>query len=313
MHKRVDLALADDDTLGALAPRIRQFVAVARAEHLTRAAELLGMPQPTLSRSIARLEADLGVPLFRRPGRNIKLTRHGRVLLEASERALATLRGAVELLSADADPEHGRVSLAFLHTLGTDVVPRMLRDFRAVHPHIQFTLAQDSASAMLHMLRDGEVDLCLTAPCPEAPDLVAYPLDEQRVDLYVPAGHRLAAAESIPLTDAADEDFICTTPGHGLRLITDDLCQSAGFKPRIVFEGEQVATIRGLVGAGLGVALLPTVLSPEPDPAIAAIRITTPKAARTVCLTWPADRKLTEPATAFRDFVRGYRGRVVGG
>jgi DNA-binding transcriptional LysR family regulator len=224
-----------------------------------------------------------------------------------------TLHGALELLSADADPERGRVSLAFLHTLGTDVVPRMLRDFRASHPHVRFTLAQDSASVMLRMLRNDEVDLCLTAPCPDAPDVVAYPLDEQRVDLYVPAGHRLAAAGSIPLADAADEDFICTTPGHGLRLITDELCQSAGFKPRIVFEGEQVATIRGLVGAGLGVALLPTAWTPEPDPAVATVRITTPKGARTVCLTWSGDRELSGPAAAFREFAQGYRGRLVAG
>jgi DNA-binding transcriptional LysR family regulator len=300
-----------DDALDALAPRVRQFLAVARTEHLTRAADLLGVPQPTLSRSIARLEADLGVPLFSRPGRSIKLTRHGRILVEAAERALAALRGALELLSAEADPEHGRVSLAFLHTLGTDVVPGMLRDFRAIHPHVRFTLAQDSASAMLRMLRDGEVDLCLTAPCPDEPDVVAYPLDEQRVDLFVPVGHWLAAAESIPLADAAHEDFICTTSGHGLRLITDELCQSAGFKPRIVFEGEQVGTIRGLVGAGLGVALLPATSTPEPDPAVAAIRITAPKAARTLCLTWLADRRLTEPAAAFGEFVQGYRGQLV--
>lgn len=305
MHERTD------EALGALAPRLRQFATVARTEHLTRAAELLGMPQPTLSRSIARLEADLGVPLFSRPGRVIKLTRHGRALLEASERAIATLHGALDLISDEADPDHGRVCLAFLHTLGTDVVPRMLRDFRASHPHVRFTLEQGSASVMLRMLREGEVDLCLTAPCPDATDVVAYPLDEQRVDLFVPAGHPLAVAASIPLADAAGEDFICTTPGHGLRLITDELCRQAGFTPRIVFEGEQVGTIRGLVGAGFGVALLPAASTPEPDPAVAAIRITAPRAARTVCLTWLADRELTEPAAAFREFARGYRGRLL--
>ncbi len=78
-----------DAALDALVPLLRQFVAAAREEHMTRAAELLGIPQPTLSRSIARLEAELGVPLFTRPGRSVKLTRHGRYLLESSERVLA--------------------------------------------------------------------------------------------------------------------------------------------------------------------------------------------------------------------------------
>src|ERR1700742_5127331 len=81
--------------LDALVPLLRQFVAAGREEHMTRAAELLGIPQPTLSRSIARLEAELGVPLFTRPGRSVKLTRHGRQLLEAAEREIGGLAGAV--------------------------------------------------------------------------------------------------------------------------------------------------------------------------------------------------------------------------
>jgi DNA-binding transcriptional LysR family regulator len=303
-------------SLDALVPRLRQFAAVARTEHLTRAADLLGIPQPTLSRTIARLEADLGVPLFTRPGRNIKLTRHGRLLFDSSERALAILTGALDLLAGEADPEHGRVALAFLHTLGTDVVPRLMRDFRSVNPGVRFALVQDSASVMLEKLIAGEVDMCLTVPLPTAPGVVARQLDEQRVDLFVPSGHPLAEGATIRLADAAGEDFICTTPGHGLRLITDELCQAAGFAPRIVFEGEQVATIRGLVGAGLGVALLPApsfvdAVPAETDPSVTAIRITAPKSARTVCLSWLADRQLTAPAAAFREFALGYRGRLL--
>src|SRR5207237_9835075 len=120
--------------LDALVPRLRQFAAIAREEHLTRAAELLRVPQPTLSRSIARLEADLGVPLFTRPGRSIRLTRHGRALLDAAERTVATLTSALEGLTNEADASSGRVALGFLHTLGGDTVPRLLKDFRARHP-----------------------------------------------------------------------------------------------------------------------------------------------------------------------------------
>jgi DNA-binding transcriptional LysR family regulator len=300
-----------DEGLDALVPRLRQFAAVARTEHLTRAADQLGVPQPTLSRTIAHLEADLGVHLFTRPGRNIQLTRHGRLLSESAERALAILQSTLDQLTGETDPEHGRVALAFLHTLGTDVVPRLLRDFRSAHPAIRFALVQDSSSVMLEKLLAGEVDMCLTVPVPTAPGVEAAALDEQRVDLFVPSGHPLAGRQNIKLADAAAEDFICTTRGHGLRIITDELCEAAGFAPRIVFEGEQVATIRGLVGAGLGVALLPA--DPEPDPSVTTIRIARPKAARTVCLTWMADRELTAPAAAFRAFTLGYRGRLLNG
>src|ERR1700760_2178509 len=128
--------------LDALVPLLRQFVAVAREEHITHAAELLGIPQPTLSRSIARLEGELGVPLFTRPGRSIRLTRHGRLLLKAAGQGPGGLTGPLPQLTSEADPQAGRVAFGFLHTLGADAVPRLLRDFRADRPRTSFALVQ---------------------------------------------------------------------------------------------------------------------------------------------------------------------------
>jgi len=297
--------------LDALVPRLRQFIVVGREEHLTRAAEALGVPQPTLSRSMARLEEDLAVPLFSRPGRAIRLTRHGRLLLDAAERAVAALAGPVDRLAREADPARGRVALAFLHTLGTDAVPRLLRDFRAGHPDVRFTLVQGGADVLLARLLAGEVDICLTAPLPAEPGVAVRALDEQRIDLFVPAGHRLARRPGIRLAEASGEDFICMEPGYGLRIIADELCRAAGFAPRIAFEGEEVATASGLVGAGLGVALLPATPSLLADPAIAGVRVTAPKAVRTVGLAWLETGQAMGPVCAFRDFALGYEGRLL--
>jgi DNA-binding transcriptional LysR family regulator len=287
----------------AIAPRLRQFVVVAREQHLTRAAELLGVPQPTLSRSMSRLEAELGVALFTRPGRSIRLTRHGRFLLEAAERTLATLAATLDRLTAESDPARGRVALGFLHTLGGEMVPGLLRGFRAERPLVRFALVQDGAHGLLARLREGEIDLCLTAPLPDDPEVHGRELAEQRIDLFVPAGHRLAGRRGVRLAEAAGEDFIAMEPGYGLRAITDELCRAAGFEPRIAFEGEEADTARGLVGAGLGVSLLPVTASSRTDRAVAAVRITEPRAARTVGIAWLAGRPLTAPATAFRDFA----------
>lgn len=299
--------------LDALVPRLRQFAVVAREEHLTRAAEILGVPQPTLSRSIARLESELGVPLFTRPGRSIQLTRHGRVLYDASERIVASLAASLTRLVEETDPERGRVALGFLHTLGGEAVPRLLRDFREGRPHVRFALVQGSSEALLGRLREGEIDLCLTAPLPGAADgVTARELDEQRIDLFVPAGHRLARRGlGVRLAEAAGEDFIGLEPGYGLRAISDELCRAAGFEPNIAFEGEEADTARGLVGAGLGVSLLPATASSLLDPAVRALRITAPKAARTVGIVWMTDRPLTAPAAAFRDFALSYAGRFL--
>ena len=277
---------------------------VAREQHLTRAAELLGVPQPTLSRSMSRLEAELGVALFTRPGRSIRLTRHGRSLLEAAERTLATLAATLDRITGESDPARGRVALGFLHTLGGEMVPRLLRGFRAAHPLVRFGLVQDSAHGLLTRLREGEIDLCLTAPLPDDPEVQARALTEQRIDLFVPAGHRLARRRGgVRLAEAAGEDFIVMEPGYGLRTITDELCRAAGFEPRIAFEGEEADTARGLVGAGLGVSLLPVTASSLADRAVAAVRVTEPRAARTVGIAWLAGRPLTAPAAAFRDYA----------
>ena len=297
--------------LDALVPLLRQFVAAGREEHMTRAAELLGISQPTLSRSIARLEAELGVPLFTRPGRSVRLTRHGRQLLESSERALLALSTSLEHLTDEADLARGRVALGFLHTFGEEIVPRLIRDFRASHPAVRFALVQDGSQRLLARLQDGELDLGLTSPLPSAPDVLAQALAEQRIDLFVPAGHRFARQRhGMPLAEAAAEDFIVMESGYGLRTITDAMCRAAGFEPRVTFEGQEADTARGLVGAGLGVSLLPATGSSLADPSVVPVRITAPRAARTVGIAWSADRPLTAPAAAFRDFALTYAGRL---
>ncbi|WP_380278924.1 LysR substrate-binding domain-containing protein [Kitasatospora purpeofusca] len=293
-----------------LAPLLAQFAAVARLEHVTQAASLLAMPQPTLSRAVARLEAELGVDLLARQGRTVRLTRAGRLLLASVERALAEVERGVEAVRAEADPATGRVAFGFLHTMGTDAVPALLRDFRAAYPLVRFQLVQDYVGAMLDRLRAGELDLCLVAPVPDDdPVLVARRLDEQRLHLVVPADHRLAGRRRIRLAEVAEEPFVGLEPGYGMRAITDGFCAQAGFVPRLAFEGEETETLRGLVAAGLGVALLPPALVPRPG--VVELEVTAPRTRRAIGLAWAAGRPLTPPAAAFRDFVLSRRGRLL--
>lgn len=293
-----------------LAPRLAQFAAVARLEHVTQAAELLGMPQPTLSRAVARLEAELGVDLLARQGRTVRLTRAGRLLLASVERALAEVERGAEAARAEADPQTGRVAFGFLHTLGTDTVPALLRDFRRAYPQVRFQLVQDYVGAMLDRLRAGELDLCLVSPLPDGdPALVARRLDEQRLYLAVPADHRLAGRRRIRLAEVAEEPFVGLERGYGMRAITDGFCAGAGFVPRLAFEGEETETLRGLVAAGLGVALLPPALVPRPG--VVELEVTAPRTRRAIGLAWAQGRPVTPPVAAFRDFVLSRRGRLL--
>ncbi|MFW6694705.1 LysR family transcriptional regulator [Streptomyces sp. MAR4 CNX-425] len=294
-----------------LAPRLAQFAAVAREEHVTRAARALGVPQPTLSRAMVRLEADLGVALFARRGRALSLTTAGRDLLAYAERALAEVGRGAEAVRADAHPETGKVAFGFLHTLGSETVPGLLREFRRDHPRVRFALVQNYGEWMLQRLRAGELDLCLTSPVPDAPDLVARRLAEQPIRLVVPDDHRLAGRRRIRLAEVAEEPFVTLEPGYGMRRMTEELCAAAGFAPRIAFEGEEAETIRGLVAAGLGVALLPPPAVPRPG--VVELHVTAPRAVREIGVAWVAGRQETPPVAAFRRFLLGRRGELLAG
>ncbi|MFD7094589.1 LysR family transcriptional regulator [Streptomyces xanthophaeus] len=292
-----------------LAPRLAYFAAVARHEHVTRAAQELGIPQSTLSRAIVRLEQDLGVTLFARKGRTVVLTTAGRTFLASTEQALDGIARAAGSVQQDADPASGKVAFGFLHTLGSETVPGLIRAFRADHPRIRFSLVQNYGEAMLERLRAGELDLCLTSPLPVAPDLVARRLDEQRLRLVVPDDHRLAGRKRIRLAEAAEETFVTLEPGYGLRRITDDLCSEAGFTPRVAFEGEEAETLRGLVAAGLGVALLPPPAVARPG--VVELTVTAPRAVREIGVAWLDGHPDTPPVAEFKRFLLSRRGRLI--
>jgi DNA-binding transcriptional LysR family regulator len=301
--------LAPGAWAGQLAPRLAWFAAIARDEHMTRAAERLGVPQSTLSRSLARLEADLGVTLFARQGRTLRLTRAGRTFQQAAERALAEVERSAEAVRLDADPAGGRVAFGFLHTLGPETVPSLLRDFRADHPRIRFHLVQTYGEAMLERLRAGGLDLCLTSPLPDEPGLVVRRLAEQRLRLVVPADHRLGNRRRVRLAEVASEPFVTLETGFGLRRITDALCAEAGFVPRVAFEGEEAETLRGLVAAGLGVALLPPPAVPRPG--VTELHVAGQRAVREIGVAWLDGGQDTAPVAAFKSFLLSTKDRLL--
>ncbi len=298
-----------DDIVTLLAPRLAQFAGVARREHVTRAALEMGVPQSTLSRALVRLERDLGVDLFVRRGRTLSLTPAGRTFLTSVERALGEVERAAEAVRADAHPASGKVAFGFLHTMGSETVPGLIRAFRADHPGIRFSLVQNYGEAMLERLRAGELDLCLTSPVPDEPGLVARRLDEQRLRLVVPDDHRLADRRRVRLAEAAEEAFVTLESGYGMRRITDDLCREAGFRPRIAFEGEETETLRGLVAAGLGVALLPPPAVPRPG--VVELTVTAPRAVREIGVAWLDGRQDAPPVAAFKKFLLSRRDKLL--
>jgi DNA-binding transcriptional LysR family regulator len=285
----------------AMAPRLALLRAVAEEGHLTRAAQRLGIPQPTASRWLAELAEQIGAPVVVRDGRGIRCSRLGETLAEGAGRALATLETACRQVVEQADPERGQVVLAFLHTMGESRVPGLLRAFRADHPRIRFTLRQGAHEDAIGWLRTGDADLALTSPLPQGPEFATAEVAEQELLVNLPARHRLAGRRRLRLSELAGAPFVGFKPGYGLRHITDELAAAAGFVPELAFEGEEADTVRGLVAAGLGVAVLPAAERALTGDVVEVPLM--PGATRQIGLVWAAGRALPPAASAFWDFV----------
>ncbi|MBR7834101.1 LysR family transcriptional regulator [Actinospica durhamensis] len=288
---------------------LRWFATLCETGHMGQAAAELGLSQPGLSRALARLEAELGAPLFDRNGRVLALNRFGRAFLTHAERILAEDEAGRRAVAELASPQTGTVALAFLYTVGNWLVPRLLLSFRAEHPHVRFHLVQGGNSANLQALERGEVDLVITSPRPADPGLAWRALRTEHLYLAVPAGHRLAHRRRVRIEDAGTGPFVATRQGTGLRESTEQMWQRAGIEPQIAFESDDVPALRGLVAVGLGVAVLPRSrtydgnIDDSAEPWLRYIPLVAPDASRVLGLTWRQERWASPAVTAFRDAV----------
>lgn len=295
--------MPNESLTAQLVPHLCLLATLRSTGNVTRTAELLGVPQPTVSRRLAALGQALGAPLTVPDGRGVRLTRAAELLADAAERALPVVDAGVRLAREEIEPASGRVVLGFLHLLGRSLVPELLRRYREQAPTARFSLVQGSLQDMVDRLVSGELDLALLAPVVEDERVETVVLDRQPIHLSVPAGHRLAGRRSVRVAELADEPFVLLEPGYGLRRITDDLCAAAGFTPKVAFEGQESDTVRGLVGAGLGVALLPR-FEPGSPAGVAEVPLN-PPVHRTIGLAWRAGEPLSPAVQAFRDHVLG--------
>lgn len=285
--------------------QLEYFQMLAKIQHMTKAAEQLSISQPALSRSIARLEDELGVPLFERQGRSIRLNRYGELFVKRVHNIMREYQDGLQEIQQIVDPNHGEVSLGFLHTLGTNVVPDLIRHFRKKNEQIHFSLKQNHTHLQLLELKSGDLDLCLLAEMEVEKPIEWRELWREQLVAIVPSNHALANKESITLTELGQESFILLKKGYALRIQMDDLFQEKNIEPRITFEGDEVATVAGFVAAGLGVSILP-----EGDEInqkrITKIPLTDVNAERIIGMAWSEGRYLSPAAQKFQQFIFDY-------
>jgi DNA-binding transcriptional LysR family regulator len=276
---------------------LHQFLAVAREEHLSRAAAQLHVAQPALSRTIARLEAELGAPLFDRAGR-LRLNATGAIFRDHVERALGQLEAGRRAVAEAADGGPARVRLASETFLP---LTRPIAAFTTAHPEVEVRLHQMSPREMEEALRADEVDLCLASQPVSAPSITSTVVHVEQVWLATPPGHRLSDAPTATIEDLAGEPFVITRPGQWQRRLLDWLFADRNLEPSIVCEIDEPAATYTLVGAGLGLSIFPDIArSSFPDAGVAWVRIDHPHCNRTLSLHWAGEDRLTAAARLMR-------------
>lgn len=278
------------------------FRAVGQFQHVTKAAQHLGISQPALSRAIAALEADIGIPLFEHRRRSVRLTENGELFLSYIERAFAIVEDGFEALRDLNEPGHGKIKIGFVRTLGLGFVPQLISLFRGKYPNVQLALVQDNSVGLETKLKNDELDLIFVTQIADEDAYLSDKLASQEIHLVVPASHRYADRTSVTLDELRDEAFICFQEGHAMRSIFNRIFESAGYKPNIAFECDDGSYLIGFVTAGLGLALMP----PNSGEVIGAkpVKITSPDARRDVIIAWPKNRYVNQSTMAFIEFSK---------
>ena len=282
---------------------LRYFITLAHLEHYTKAAEQLLITQPSLSSAISSLEKELGVSLFEKNGRNVVLTKSGKMFFAAVEESLEILDSNIKTLKSISNGE-GIIDLAFLRTLGSDFVPDITSTFLQAYSEkeIKFHFYTGVTGDIIQGLKDGKYDIAFCSMIKEEHNIEFIPIAKQELVLIVPADHPLADKDTIDLIETIPYSQIFFTKKSGLRPIIDDLFKQIGKQPKIGYEVEEDQVIAGLVSKNFGIAVCPNMpILNSMD--LKILQIATPNWERIFYLAVIKDRQLTPVVQKFKNFV----------
>lgn len=267
---------------------LEMLVAFARTEHFGQTAAELGISVATVQRAIRTLERKLGVALIEQSGRRVRMLRTGNVLVREAHVVLRARQDAVNATLAEAGHPQRQLRIAHTFSLGLGFVPRVLAALLDEHPGLRFRCWQGSATDVIAALLRGEADVAFTSLAPTEQDFVVVPLFTESLLLAVPADDPLATLDSVSLAQVRDRPFVSMELGSSSRTHMVNACARAGFVPRIAVEGNDLFVVESMVGAGIGVSVVPEGMTDHQHPGVARIRISNPApAGRTVLLAYP--------------------------
>jgi DNA-binding transcriptional LysR family regulator len=287
--------------------QIRAFAAVARLGRFGRAAQHLHVTQSALSMLIRQLERELGLRLFDRHTRMVRLTEAGVDFLPVAEKALADLESAVAQSRELATLRRGRVSIATSTVLAGTLLPWAVHEFTARHPGIRCVVKDCAEEEIRHRVRVGDVDFGIGTALDPDPEVAELPLIEDRLVALVGARHPLADRREITWRELAEHPLIVLASGSPLRTMIDRGLAQAGVRVEPAYEASFSSTVISMVAAGLGVAALPVnARQVSPKVSVHARPLVRPIVPRRVCLLLRREIAAAPAAAAFQEFLQDY-------
>ncbi|CAM3656850.1 LysR family transcriptional regulator [Kibdelosporangium persicum] len=288
--------------------QLRYFLAVADTKHFTRAAEQAGVAQPSLSKQVQSLEAELGTPLFSRVRGNVTLTPAGEALLPIARRILADVDTARHEVAELVGLRRGRLRVGATPSLCASVFADVLSRFHAAYPGIRLLVEEGGSRDLSRSLLRGDLDLALVIVPPEGPDPALTTRVVLREDLMVASAASqppLVNRPTIRLIELRDRAMVMFRQGYDLRETTLQACRAVGYEPRLAVEGGEMDAVLRFVEAGLGVAIVPSMVLAN-RPGLRGLPIAPPGLSRTVALAHRTDVPPTNAARAFSDVLMEY-------
>ncbi|HTB23183.1 MAG TPA: LysR family transcriptional regulator [bacterium] len=282
--------------------QLRYFLAVAETGSFTAAARRCHVAQPSLSVQIAKLESELGGSLLERGRKGARLTQRGELFKPRAAEVLRQVEAARLESEELAGLKRGSVGLGCMPTTGAYLLPKLIKAFSGAHPGLRLDLREESSPTLAALLREKEVDLAIIDDAGLGAGLAWELLFSEPLLLAVPPGHRFAGRKRLALAALRGEPLIVMKTGHGFRGIVLEALARAGVEPRVVHESGEIETVQALVEAGLGLALVPSMVRKAGGPVY--LDLAEPRPSRSLFLAWRQAATLTKAAEALRAAAR---------
>ncbi len=292
--------------------QLRYVCAIADTGNFSRAAERCRIAQPSLSQQVQKLEEDLGVKLFDRLGRSIRLTEAGRAFIPRA-RAILEQMDAARTSAADKNADlRGNVTVGVIPTVAPYLMPRYTASFAKKFPDAKLRIIEDTTSALVQGLRDLSIDVAVLALPLRHKDLELFPIRTERLFAVLKKNHPRARAKSLALKDLRGESFVMLRDGHCFRDLSLDTCARARITPNIAFESAQFSSLLGMVAAGIGVSLVPE-MAIDRNVGCRYVRLSDAQATRTIVAAVVRGRSFNRVQQAFISGIRGKATPAAGG